>query len=216
MQSSSASCLPYEVEASERKALEEFRQSLGKARYAAELEVSPRLSKIFNPQELRLLQTKPIPRIKWTRKTRDPRTGNRIFSIKLVSPQKSSFLSGGVKSEKVIYIYGGENIRLFYEWRRRRVARKQYLDASITAAQAQVGTASRTCRRCGQVGHISSNPVPFPADFSATTITFHFDALNCSRIITSLLWVFYRFALSILGRGKRGPQQHNLEHITRQ
>lgn len=130
------------VDASERKALEEFRQSLGKARNAAEVEVSSRMTKLFSPKELRLLQTKPIPRLKWTRKTRDNRTGE-------------------VKSEKIIYIYGSDNIRLFYEWRRRRSARKRFLDTSnsIVGGQSQMGTASRTCRRCGQMGHISSNPI---------------------------------------------------------
>lgn len=66
---------------------------------------------------------------------------------------------GELKGEKVVYIYGEENIELFYEWRKRRIAQKRFLESGGNVQQNQIGTASRSCRRCKQVGHISSNPV---------------------------------------------------------
>lgn len=130
-----------DTDALEQRALEQFRLSMGKAVMGGDLPLPEcKISKSFTPQELRLLQAKPIPRLRWSRKMRDPRTGT-------------------VKAEKVVYIYGEENIKLFHAWRARRVSQKRWAEGAGYLGQQLVGTASRTCRRCGQVGHISSNPI---------------------------------------------------------
>ncbi|XP_053990957.1 transcription initiation factor TFIID subunit 1-like [Hylaeus volcanicus] len=129
------------MELTERKALEDFRESLSKARQTNETDISPRLVEKFTPRELQFLQAKPIPRLVWIRKKKDSTTDQ-------------------VKSEKIVHIYGYENIQLFYEWRRKQEAEKKYYNKQVLSShQSVLGTASRTCRRCGQIGHISSNPI---------------------------------------------------------
>ncbi|KAH8741775.1 bromodomain-containing protein [Cryptosporidium ryanae] len=65
------------------------------------------------------------------------------------------------EDEKVVYIYGEENIRYFLNWRRMRiqVKREERRQLNPTGVPGVLGRASRTCRRCGQVGHIASNPM---------------------------------------------------------
>eukprot|EP00914_Ancora_sagittata_P027307 GHVO01053418.1.p2 GENE.GHVO01053418.1~~GHVO01053418.1.p2 ORF type:complete len:429 (+),score=91.51 GHVO01053418.1:73-1287(+) len=136
-------------EEADRADLEAVRKRRGQQEMIAQVEKE---TEGAEGEEDRIIR--PLLRLKWTRMRRDPRTGA---------------LSDG----KVVYIYGERNIEDFFAWRRaRKAARKSTVrkkegiapagssTASGTVGTATVlGTASRTCRRCGQVGHISSNPI---------------------------------------------------------
>lgn len=83
-----------------------------------------------------------VPRIAWIRVRRNMNTWQ-------------------YEDEKVVYIYGEENIRYFLYWRRMRMQlkREERRQLNPTGIPGVLGRASRTCRRCGQVGHIASNPM---------------------------------------------------------
>ncbi|OII71697.1 uncharacterized protein cubi_01311 [Cryptosporidium ubiquitum] len=83
-----------------------------------------------------------VPRIAWIRVRRNMNTWQ-------------------YEDEKVVYIYGEENIRYFLYWRRMRMQlkREERRQLNPTGVPGVLGRASRTCRRCGQVGHIASNPM---------------------------------------------------------
>lgn len=83
-----------------------------------------------------------VPRIAWIRVRRNMNTWQ-------------------YEDEKVVYIYGEENIRYFLFWRRMRMQlkREERRQLNPTGIPGVLGRASRTCRRCGQVGHIASNPM---------------------------------------------------------
>ncbi|KAF8817966.1 histone acetyltransferase TAF1/250, partial [Cardiosporidium cionae] len=60
-------------------------------------------------------------------------------------------------SERVVYIYGEENIKTFIAWReqRNRIKRFRMLQ-TYGSKEGRIG--KRVCRVCGQAGHIASNP----------------------------------------------------------
>lgn len=64
-------------DAVERKQLEELRRSLGQ-QAAEPTESEARLKKLFTEEGARLLKVKPIVRVRWSRKVRNPKTGVRI------------------------------------------------------------------------------------------------------------------------------------------
>jgi hypothetical protein len=68
------------MELTERKALEDFRESLSKARQTNETDISSRLVEKFTPRELQFLQAKPIPRLVWIRKKKDSTTGAHKYN----------------------------------------------------------------------------------------------------------------------------------------
>eukprot|EP01071_Lankesteria_metandrocarpae_P000074 Lankesteria_metandrocarpae@DN1011_c0_g1_i1.p1 len=116
-----------------------FRRHLGK------LPASISSLTLSDPAQLAVERDKitPVPRIKWTRKKRNPHDGG-----------------WNAEDEKVVYIYGETNILKFFAWRAYRVPKKRTRDSALYSPVGGVlGTASRMCRRCGQVGHISSNPI---------------------------------------------------------
>lgn len=60
--------------------MEELRRSLGMTPQQLESITAKGLAQKFTPEELRLLRSKPMPRLRWSRKTRDPKTGLLIVS----------------------------------------------------------------------------------------------------------------------------------------
>lgn len=83
-----------------------------------------------------------VPRLKWVR--------------------SRPHITGGPNSEKVVYIYGEDNIEKFIAWRSKRIQvkrlNKQSVNHGMGPGASSKTSSGRTCRRCGQSGHISSNP----------------------------------------------------------
>ncbi|KAH8585226.1 transcription initiation factor IID [Cryptosporidium sp. chipmunk genotype I] len=113
-----------------------------------------------------------VPRIAWIRVRRNMNTWQ-------------------YEDEKVVYIYGEENIRYFLYWRRMRMQlkREERRQLNPTGVPGVLGRASRTCRRCGQVGHIASNPMcPYYEGSKSSTGTSRYqNAISQSRKKNMLL-----------------------------
>ncbi|KAL8437387.1 hypothetical protein ACSSS7_000982 [Eimeria intestinalis] len=78
-----------------------------------------------------------VPCLKWTRKSRQQ--AGEAFA-----------------SERVILIYGAENIKAFLGWRDQRLERKRQRQMNaVHSKEALAG--KRICRACGRPGHIASN-----------------------------------------------------------
>ncbi|KAL8454337.1 hypothetical protein Emag_001496 [Eimeria magna] len=78
-----------------------------------------------------------VPCLKWTRKSRQ-QAGDAFAS------------------ERVILIYGAENIKAFLAWRDQRLERKRQRQMNaVHSKEALAG--KRICRACGRPGHIASN-----------------------------------------------------------
>ncbi|KAK6588277.1 bromodomain-containing protein [Cryptosporidium xiaoi] len=126
----------------DEKELEEFRRMINRKDNGGVDEgvVCTEKSKTVNATEIN--DNEYIPRLAWIRVKRNSNDWN-------------------YEDEKVVYIYGEENIRYFLNWRRMRiqVKREERRQLNPTGVPGVLGRASRTCRRCGQVGHIASNPM---------------------------------------------------------
>ncbi|KAJ1605315.1 transcription initiation factor IID [Cryptosporidium canis] len=126
--------------------LEEFRRMISRSTPQDGREDDPELSGTDWRSQSSLgdssLAQSCVPRIAWIRVRRNMNTWQ-------------------YEDEKVVYIYGEENIRYFLQWRRMRMQlkREERRQLNPTGLPGVLGRASRTCRRCGQVGHIASNPM---------------------------------------------------------
>ncbi|EEA06604.1 bromodomain-containing protein [Cryptosporidium muris RN66] len=100
------------------------------------------INSVYSSKENKLNELEYIPRLAWIRVRRN-------------------MTSWEYEDEKVVYIYGEENIKYFQQWRKLRMhyKREERRQLNPTGIPGVLGRASRTCRRCGQIGHIASNPM---------------------------------------------------------